>query len=411
MTASFATFLGSVRDLPRAFSFSSLLAGLLVVVVVFSGPVLIVVQAATAGNLTEAQSASWVWAVVIGSGLLSITMSLWYRMPVKAAWSTPGAVLLISSLSFYSYDAVIGAFVVAAIATIVLGLTGWYSRLIGLIPNEVIMGMLAGVLLRYGTGLFAVLPENTVMVGLMIIVFFILKRVNFRAPTLGALAIGLLVAAISGQLNFPGISLALTQPVFTAPTFSIEAILGLGLPLFVLAVTTQDASGLAVLRNYDYEVPIDGVLKFTGTASLLLAPFGCHGLNLAAITAAMIASPEAHRDPNKRYSAGVSVGLWYLLLGTFSAAAVAAFTSLPPAMIAAVAGLAVLGAITSSTATAVQKPDTREAAVVALLCTAANFNLFSIAAPFWGLVFGVLVHVILNGRRPNIPQNAEIETS
>lgn len=411
MAASFARFFGSVRDLPRAFALSSLLAGLLVVVVVFSGPALIIVQAATAGNLTEAQSASWVWAVVIGSGLFSIIMSLWYRMPVKAAWSTPGAVLLISSLSLYSYDAAIGAFIAASVATIVLGLTGWYSRLIGLIPNEVIMGMLAGVLLRYGTGLFAVLPDNTVMVTLMIITFFLLKRVNFRAPTLGALLIGLVIAAISGQLNLPPISLAVTQPVFTAPSFSFEAILGLGLPLFMLAVTTQDASGLAVLRNYGYEVPIDGVLKFTGIGSLLLAPFGCHGLNLAAITAAMIASPEAHRDPNKRYTAGVSIGLWYLLLGTFSAAAVAAFSSLPPAMIAAVAGLAVLGAITSSTATAMQVSNTREAAIVALLCTAANFNLFSIAAPFWGLVFGVLVHVIMNGRRSNTLNDADIESS
>lgn len=412
MTASFGQFFGSVRDLPRAFALSSLLAGFLVVVVVFSGPVLIVVQAANAGGLSDAQMTSWVWAAIIGSGACCILMSLWYRMPVTAAWSTPGAVLLVSSLALYSYDVVIGAFIVAAIATILLGLTGWYSKVIGLIPNAVIMGMLAGVLFRYGTGLFAVLPDNTLMVVLMIIVFFALKRVNFRAPTLGALGIGLAVAALSGQLNIPPIQLTLTQPVFTAPAFSLEAILGLGLPLFVLAVTTQDAPGIAVMKNFGYEVPIDGVLKFTGTASLLLAPFGCHGINLAAITAAMIANPEAHPDPNKRYAAGVSIGLWYLLLGTFSAAAVAAFTSLPPALIAAVAGLALLGTITSATTAAVEYPGTREAGIVALLCTAANFTLLGIGAPFWGLVFGVLVHVLMNVRRQatNTPKNVDTES-
>ncbi len=400
MTAAFARFFGSVRDLPRAFSLSSLLAGLLVVVVAFSGPVLIVVQAAEAGNLTEAQAASWVWAVVVGSGIFSVIMSLWYRMPVKAAWSTPGAVLLVSSISLYSYDTAIGAFIVAAIAVIVLGLTGWFSRVIGLIPNAVIMGMLAGVLLRYGTGLFAALPENTLMVVCMIAVFFVLRRLNFRAPTLGALLTGLILAALGGQLAVPPIQLTLTQPVFTAPAFSFEAILGLGLPLFALAITTQNAPGVAVLKNYGYDVPIDGALKFTGIASLLLAPFGCHGLNLAAITAAMVANPEAHRDPNKRYSAGVSIGLWYILLGTFSAAAVAAFTSLPPALVAAVTGLALIGTISSATTAAMEYPGTREAGVVALLCTAANFNLLGIGAPFWGLVFGVAVHVIMNLRRP-----------
>ena len=399
MTASFARFRGSVRDLPRAFALSSVLSGLLVVIVAFSGPVLIVIQAATAGHLNEGQAASWLWSAVIGSGILSLIMSLWYRMPVTAAWSTPGVVLLISSIALYPYSSVIGAFLIAAVATILLGLTGWYSRVIALVPNAVIMGMLAGVLLHFGTGLFSALPDNTLMVTLMIAVFFVLRRVRFRVPTLGALGIGLLVAALSGQLQLPPISLALTQPVFTAPTFTPEAMLGLALPLFALALTTQDAPGIAVLRSYHYELPIDGALIFTGIGSLLLAPFGCHGLNLAAITAAMNANPEAHPDPTKRYTAGVSIGVWYILAGSFGMAAVALFTALPPALIACVAGLSLLGTITSAASAATEHSATRDAGVVALLCTAANFNLFGIGAPFWGLVFGMLVHVLLNIRR------------
>lgn len=399
MSVSITRFWGSVRDLPRAFAVSSLLSGLLVVIVAFSGPVLIVIQAATAGRLSEAESASWLWSAVIGSGILSVMMSLWYRMPITAAWSTPGVVLLISSIGFYPYSSVIGAFIIAAIATILLGLTGWYSRVISLVPNAVIMGMLAGVLLHFGTGLFSVLPDNTLMVTLMIVVFFVLRRVRFRVPTLGALAAGLLVAGLSGQLQLPAISLTLTQPVFTAPTFTPEALLGLALPLFALALTTQDAPGIAVLRSYNYELPIDGALIFTGIGSLLLAPFGCHGLNLAAITAAMNANPEAHSDPDKRYTAGVSIGFWYILLGSFGMAAVALFTALPPALIACVAGLSLLGTITSSASAATEHAATRDAGVVALLCTGANFTLFGIGAPFWGLVFGMVVHVVLSMRR------------
>jgi len=396
MQASAARFMTSVRDLPRAFSLSAALAGLLVVIVVFSGPVLIIVQAATAGHLTEAQSTSWIWACVIGSGVFSILMSLWYRMPVKAAWSTPGAVLLITSIGLYAYEQVIGAFIVAAVATILLGLSGWYGRIIRLVPNAVFMGMLAGVLFRYGTGLFAALPNNPIMIVLMIAVYFALRRVNFRAPTLGALGTGLLVAALSGTLAIPPIPFTITLPTVTAPAFSLEAILGLSIPLLALALTTQDAPGIAVLKNFGYTLRIDGALIFTGIGSLIIAPLGGHGLNLAAITAAMIAGPEAHRDPDRRYAAGVSIGLWYVLLGLFSAAGVAFFTALPAELVAGVAGLALLGTITSATTSAVEDAGTREAGIVALVCAAANFNLLGIGSAFWALVFGVLVHVMLS---------------
>lgn len=400
MAASFSRFLTSTRDLPRAFSFSSWLAALLVVVVVFSGPVLIILQAADAGNLTAEQATSWVWAVTFGSGLLSVIMSLWYRMPVKAAWNTPGAVLLVSSLNLYDYRVAVGAFIIAAAILVVLGVTRLYSRIIGLVPNAVIMGMLAGVLLRFGLGLFAPLADNTVLVAAMILTFFALKRVKFRVPTLGAMAVGLVIAALSGTLNIPPITVGITLPVFTAPAFTLESVLGLSIPLVVMALTTQNAPGVAVLKASGYTLPIDGALIFTGLGSLLLAPFGCHGLNLAAITAAMITNPEAHKDPNKRYTAGVAMGVYYMLIAFFSAAAVAAFTALPPALISSVAGLALLGTIMNGTAVAMEKPETRDAGLVALLCSAANFNLFGIGAAFWALLLGVVVHLLLTwGKR------------
>jgi benzoate membrane transport protein len=399
MTASLTRFLTSLRDLPRAYTWTSLLVGLLAVIVAFSGPVLIVLQAAQSARLTPEQTTSFVWAVVIGSGLMSIFMSLWYRMPVLGAWSTPGVVLLISSLGLYEYHEAIGAFVLAGAGVMLLGLTGWYSRVLRLVPTPIIMGMLAGVLLHYGADAFGVLPENPLMVIAMIAVFFVLRRRRFRAPTLGALLAGLVIAGLSGLVSIPPLDLAFTQPVFTAPTFTFSAALGIGLPLFILAITSQNAPGLAVLQNYGYTLPIDSMLIFTGFASMLLAPFGGPGINLAAITASMVASPEAHPRPQDRYTASLSTGLGYVLFGTFSAAAVTVFSALPHALMATVAGLALLGTITSAMTAAVEKPETRDAGVVALLCTAANFNLLGIGAPFWGLVFGLLVHAIYTLRR------------
>lgn len=389
----------NVRDLPRALTVSTLLSGIVLAIVVFSGPLFIIVQAASNANLDPQQTASWVWTVTVGSGIFTILMSLFYRQPVKVAWSTSGAALLTTSLVLYPYSEAIGAFIIAGIAAVVLGLTGWFGRLMALIPTPVVMGMLAGVLFRFGTGLFGALPENPLLVFLMILAYLLLRRFRFRAPTLGALAVGFAIAGVQGNLQLGGLTLTLTAPLLTAPQFSVQAILGLSLPLFLLAMTSQNAPGIAVLRAYQYQAPVNGILIFTGIASALLAPFGCHGLNLAAITAAMVAGPEAHPDPDLRYGAALSAGVWYTVLGLFGATAVAFFTSLPGALAATVAGLALAGTISASLADAVTDPKGREGGVLAFLCTAASFNLFNIGAPFWGLVFGMLAHFILTNPR------------
>lgn len=392
----------NLRDLPGAMTPSAVLSGLLVIVIGYASSLVIVFQAATAAQLDAAQTSSWVLAITIGAGVCSLIMSLWFRMPVTSAWSTPGVALLVTSFAntsyAYSYSEAIGAYLIVGAAITLLGVSGLFGRIMRLIPTPIVLGMLAGILIRFGIGLFNAIPQSPLIVLPMIAVYFVLRRFQFRAPAAIALVIGLVIAALTGAIQQNALALSLSSPVLTAPAFTIQAALGLALPLFALALTGQNAPGVAVLRAAGYDAPINKALIVTGVMSMITAPFGGHGLTLAAITAALVASPDAHPDPDRRYAAGVAAGAWYIATGIFGATIVALFTALPASLIAATAGLGLFSAILTSISGAVDQTAGREGALVALMCTAGNFTLFEIGAPFWGLVFGVAVHLIMTVR-------------
>lgn len=385
----------NLRDLPRSMAFSAILAALVAVLVGYTGPILIVVQAAENAGLSQAQLSSWIWGITVGSGVSAIIMSLWYRQPMLAAWPTAGAALLVTSLAQYRYEEAIGAYILAAVALVILGISGWFGRVIDRVPRAVIAGMLAGVLLRFGINIFTSLGQSQLLVGVMIITYLLLRRLGYRAPSIGTLAVGLLVAGVRGQLQLPELSLQVTTPLLTWPEFTLRAFLGLSVPLFVLANVSQNAPGLAVLRAFDYRTPANGPIAITGLVSLLTAPFGSSGVALSAITAAICVSPEAHPDKDRRYAAGVAYGFWYILFGMFGATAVMLFTGLPRELVAAVAGLALTGALLTALSNAMAEPQERDAALLAFLLTASDITLLGIGAPFWGLLIGVVASYLL----------------
>lgn len=391
--------LRNLRDLPSSLAVSAIVAALVAVLVGYTGPLLIVVQAAENAGLDRAQLSSWIWAITVGSGVSALIMSLRYRQPLLAAWPAAGVALLATTLSQYSYAEAIGAYLVAAVGLIALGWSGLFGRVIDRVPRSVIAGMLAGVLVRFGLGVFRALADAQVLVGAMILTYLLLRRFNVRAPSIGTLGVGLAVAALGGQLQLEQFAPALTIPVWHWPVFTLRAVLGLSLPLFVLANVSQNAPGLAVLRSYGYQTNPNGPILITGIISLLTAPFGGSGLALAAITAALCVSPEAHPDPDRRYVAGVAYGLWYILFGSFGATAVTLFAGLPRELIAAVAGLALTGALITALTNAMAEPKEREGALLAFLCTAADITLLGIGAPFWGLVVGGAANLLLRSRK------------
>ncbi|MFN8379757.1 MAG: benzoate/H(+) symporter BenE family transporter [Anaerolineae bacterium] len=389
----------NLRDLPGSIRLPAVLAGLVVVLTAYTGPILIIMEAAKAANLTTAETTSWIWAVTFVNGAFGILLSLLYRLPVVVAWPTAGAALLVLSLPSYPFPEAIGAYIVAGAVIALVGVTGLFSRAIELVPRPVVMGMLAGVLLRFGIGLFAALPSAPGLVTAVFVTFMLLRRIRFKAPLIGALVVGLIIAALDGTLNLQGVSLQLAVPLWTTPVFSVNALLGLALPLVALALTSQYAPGLAVLRSYGYSLPIDGALLITGIGSVLIAPFGGHGMTLAAITAAIASSPDAGTDPDRRYGAGVMTGAFYMVFGLFGATAVGLFTGMPSALIAAITGLALMGTIMNALVGSMAEEEGREGGLVALLCTGANFTMLGVGAPFWGLLFGVLTNLLMTWKK------------
>ncbi|MCC6613947.1 MAG: benzoate/H(+) symporter BenE family transporter [Anaerolineae bacterium] len=388
----------NIRDLPGTFSLASLVAGFVITLVGFTGPMLIIIQAAQAGGLSDGQTASWLWSVTVGYGVTTIFLSLLFRQPILSPFNTAGAALLVTSLTQMPYAQAIGAYMVAALCIVALGISGLFGRVMALVPQRIFMAMLAGVLLRFGIDIFVQLPQSPAMVIIMIAVYFALKRLRFVAPTLGALLAGGIVAALTTGLTFEAVSLQLTLPQYTAPEFSAQAILTLSLPLVALSLSSQYAPGQAVLRASGYLPPINAILVIIGTASVLLAPFGGHGLALGALTAAIVTGPEAHPDPHKRYGAAVIAAFFHMAFGFFTATVLQLFSSLPRALIATVAGLALSGIIATSLAGALSEQSERDAATIAFLCTAANFTFLGIGSPFWGLVAGVVVDLLMRRR-------------
>lgn len=379
----------------KDFSLSALIAGFVTVLVGFTSSAVIVFQAAHAFGAGPAEVASWMWALGLGMGATCILLSLRFKVPVVTAWSTPGAAMLITAGAGVPMAQAIGAFVVSALLMALFGFTGWFERSIKRIPMSLASGMLAGVLLRFGLDVFAAMKTQFVLAFAMFCTYLLARRLLPRYAVISALAVGSAIAAAQGLLQLDGITLELARPLWTTPQFSVSAIIGIALPLFIVTMASQNMPGVAVIRASGYTVPISPLIGWTGGATLLLAPFGAYALNLAAITAAICMGREAHEDSARRYVAAVAAGAFYLLIGLFGATVAALFAALPKELVQVIAGLALFGTIGNGLAAALAKEGEREPALVTFLVTASGITLFGIGSAFWGLLAGVLALLLM----------------
>lgn len=383
------------RHLLKDLSLSAIAAGFVTVLVGFASSAVIVFQAAQSLGASPAEISSWMWALGLGMGLTCIGLSLRYRMPVVTAWSTPGAAMLISSAAGLPLSDAIGAFLLSALLIAVCGFSGFFERMISRIPVSLASGMLAGVLLRFGIDAFAAMKTQLGMVLTMFAVYLLARRLLPRYAVILTLLVGIVFAAALGLLHVDGLSLQLAKPIFTAPTFSFAAVVGIALPLFIVTMASQNVPGVAVIRASGYAIPISPVVGWTGVTNLLLAPFGAFALNLAAITAAICMGREAHEDASRRYVAAMAAGVFYLIVGLFGATVAALFAAFPKELILAIAGIALLGTIGNSLAAALREEADREPALVTFLVTASGLSLGGIGSAFWGLVAGVVTLLVL----------------
>ena len=386
----------------KDFSASAVIAGFVTVLVGFTSSAVIVFQAASALGASKEEAGSWMWALGLGMGLTCIGLSLRYRIPIATAWSTSGAALLITSTAGISMPEAIGAFLISAALITVSGFSGWFEKIMSRIPMAIASGMLAGILLRFGLDAFAALKTQFNMVLAMLCTYLLMRRLMPRYAVIGALVIGTIIAACLGLLQLNTVTLEFAKPVFIMPEFSLHALIGVALPLFIVTMASQNLPGVATIRASGYEAPVSPLVGWTGLATLLLAPFGAFAINLAAITAAICMGREAHEDPARRYVAALSAGFFYLLVGLFGATVAAVFAAFPRELVLAIAGLALLGTIGNGLVLALTNEGDREPALITFLVTASGVSLLGIGSAFWGLIAGGLALLILRGKRHHL---------
>lgn len=373
-------------------SVSAIVAGFIAVLVGFASSVAIVFQGAVAAGASPQQIESWVWALGLGMGISTLGLSVYYKRPLIIVWSTPGAALLAAGLQGASLEEAIGTFLFVGLLILIVGVSGLFNKIITLIPMPLASAMLAGILVQFGIDIFIAMEAQTTMVVLMFASYLVCKYWQPRYAILAVLVVGVVYCIVAGSLHASQIDFSLAKPQWVSPQFSISAIMGIGIPLFIVTMTSQNLPGVAILKSSGFaQQNVSPIISVTGLSTLLLAPFGGFTFNLAAITAAICTSDECHPIAEKRYIAGVSAGIFNIIAGILGATVVSLFAAFPQAMIAALAGLALLSTIANSLKAALADNHEKEAALITFLVSASGITFFGIAAAFWGIVIGMIV--------------------
>ncbi|WP_445158611.1 benzoate/H(+) symporter BenE family transporter [Halomonas sp. E14] len=383
-------------QLHKDWSIPAVTAGFVAVLISYSGPLAIFFQAAQSAEISAAMMTSWVWAISIGAATSGILLSLWLKVPVVTAWSAPGTALLVTLFPGLSLGEAVGAYLTAAAILFVVGITGSFDRIVQAIPPGIASAMMAGILFQFGVGVFESLATVPALAIGMLVAYLAFKRLNPRYSLVLLLVVGVALAVVLEGASLRGVSLQLAQPQFIRPEWTWNATLSLAIPLVLVSLTGQFLPGMAILRTSGYATPARPIIGVTSLTSFATAFFGGITTVVAAITAAICTGKEAHEDPGKRYVAGVANGLFYLVGGAFAGTIVALFTSLPGEFVAILAGLALLGAITSNIGAFAAEKDHLEASVITFIATASGISFLGLGSAFWGVVAGGLAYQLLH---------------
>ena len=369
-------------------------AGLVAAFVGCASSFAVILKGLSAVGASDAQAASGLMAVSIAMGLAGIALSLTTRMPVSAAWSTPGAALLAATgPAAGGFPAAVGAFLVVGLLIVAAGLIKPFGRLVAAIPSPLANAMLAGILFGLCLAPIKGLIEAPGPTAAIILTWLIVSRWKRLYATPAAAIVAALLIGFGGSGE--GIRLAALTPqwVWTTPTFSLGAIVSLALPLFIVTMASQNLPGLAVLSAYNYKPEPGRLIAMTGIFTLLGAPFGAHAVNLSAITAAMCASPEASPDPGKRWIASTTSGVACVVFGLL-AGGVTRLVSGSPILVESVAGLALLASFGGALHNALTDVSEREAALATFLVSASGVGYYGIGGAFWGLLAGGAILIL-----------------
>lgn len=385
----------------RAGSTHAIVAGVVAAVVGFTSSFAVVLTGLTAVGASRDDAASGLLVLSLTMGLGTLLFSLRTRMPVTMAWSTPGAALLAgATIPDGGYASAVGAFVLAGALYLLTGLVPVLERWVRLIPSSLANAMLAGVLLTLCVEPFRALVEQPLAVGPVLATWLVLLRVARRWAVPGAFAAAMVVIVVTGSLSDVGVDQLVPVLSWTTPSFDVSTMVALGLPLYLVTMTSQNIPGIAILSSLGYDAPVRPVMAYAGLATAVTAPLGGFSVNLSAITAVLTAGPAAHPDPTRRWVAGVSMGTTYVVLGPLAAAVAAVSVAAPTGLIAAVAGVALLGAFAGAATTALRDEPHREAAAITFVVAASGVSHAGIGSAFWALLAGGLFLLVTRFRDP-----------
>ncbi|SNV48131.1 Inner membrane protein ydcO [Legionella lansingensis] len=394
----------------RYFSFSNMAAGFIAVMVGFTSSAVLVFQAATTAGATPAEISSWLFALGMSMAATCIGLSLYYRMPILTGWSTPGAALLVTSLSGVSMPEATGVFIFASFLTILTGLTGAFEKAITHIPRSLTSAMLAGILIHFGMNVFVAMQAQFILISSMLITYLLGKRLFPRYVIIVVLLVGISVAEIKGLFHLDHVHFALATPIFTAPVFKLSTLISVGIPLFFVTLSSQNIPGIAVLHASGFHPPISPVISFTGFINFIFAPLGSYSISLAALTGAICTSREADINPKSRYKSTIFAGLCWFFIGIFGATIVTLFFAFPRELIFAIAGLALLSTIGNSLKVALDDENQRDAALITFLVCASGISFMGIGAAFWGLIAGILTFMF-QWKKPALQNQSTLSSS
>ncbi|MHC3123357.1 benzoate/H(+) symporter BenE [Acinetobacter sp. GN11] len=387
-----------LKTLKNDWSISATVAGFLAVLISYSGPLIIFFQAAQRAHVSTDMMVSWIWGISIGAAVSGIYLSIKYKTPVITAWSAPGTALLVTLFPHISLNEAVAAYITSAVVIFLIGVTGYFDKLLKWIPQDVAAGMMAGILFQFGIGLFTASDSMPFIVFSMLIVFLIAKRLMPRYTMIWVLAAGVLLSLILGKMNPVDVSFSLAIPQWISPEWTWNSTLNLAVPLILVSLTGQFLPGMAIMKLSGYDTPAKPIISVTSIASLAVACVGGITIVLASITAALCMGKDAHELKEKRYIAGIANGIFYILGGLFAGSIVMLFSLLPKELVAALAGLALLGAIATNISVAMRNDSQRDAALITFLATASGMHFLGLSSVFWGICIGVIAHFILTPR-------------
>jgi len=388
-----------IHTLKDDWSLSATVAGFLAVLISYAGPLIIFFQAAQAAQVSETMMASWIWGVSIGAAVSGIYLSIKYKTPIITAWSAPGTALLVTVFPNMSINEAIAAYIVSAIVIFLVGATGSFDKILRWIPNGIAAGMMAGILFQFGLELFVATNTMPFIVFSMLGCYLVARRFSPRYTMIWVLLCGVILSVLLGKMNPVDIDLAITIPTVIWPEWTWNAVFNLAIPLILVSLTGQFLPGMAILNLNGYDTPAKPIVSITSLASLAVACVGGITIVLAAITAALCTGKDAHELKEKRYIAGVANGIFYLLGGLLAGSIVMVFSLLPKELVAALAGLALIGAISTNITIAMKDDSQRDAALITFLATASGMSFLGLSSVFWGILIGMVAYYILSKKR------------